>query len=65
MKINVAAVRADNTLETYQAANGIEGDQNTVAMHLLGDIVEWCETRNMDFDALLKDTSEMLREANL
>lgn len=55
--------RAARLLNRHRADTGLEGDPEIIATHLLGDLIEWCDANNIDFDLLVQNTREMLREA--
>lgn len=55
--------RAKLTLERHRAETGLEGDPEIIAMHLLGDLIEWCDANQIDFDLLVQNTREMLHNA--
>jgi len=55
--------RAAALLARHQADTGLEGDNEIILIHLLGDIIEWCDANHVDFDATVEETREMLRDA--
>ncbi|WP_166306412.1 hypothetical protein [Bradyrhizobium sp. 2S1] len=50
-------------LDRHRADTGLEGDQEIMLTHLLGDIIEWCDAHKVDFDLVVQSTREMLRDA--
>lgn len=55
--------RAQRVLDRHRGDTGLEGDQEIMLIHLLGDIIEWCDEHKVDFDATVESTREMLRAA--
>ncbi|UGY15221.1 hypothetical protein HAP48_0042970 [Bradyrhizobium septentrionale] len=55
--------RAQRVLDRHRADTGLEGDQEIMLTHLLGDIIEWCDAHKVDFDLVVQSTREMLRDA--
>jgi hypothetical protein len=56
--------RAAAILSRHRAETGLEGDNEIILMHLMGDIIEWCDANRVDFDATVEATREMLRDCS-
>lgn len=49
-------------LDSHRSRRGLERDPETVFIHLLADLIEWCDCEHVDLDASLSSAREMLRD---
>ncbi|WP_024516976.1 hypothetical protein [Bradyrhizobium sp. Tv2a-2] len=54
--------RASLLLHRHRQEAGLEGDDEIILIHLLGDLIEWCDAHRVDFDSTIESSREMLRD---
>ena len=59
----IAAIElAQLALDSHRSRRGLERDNETVLIHLLADLIEWCDANHVDLDATIGQAREMLRD---
>lgn len=64
MPMDNATKRAQFLIDRHRTETGLEGDDETILTHILGDIIEWCDEKRVDFDLQADAAREMLLESS-
>ena len=49
-----------NTIDEYRKV--YTGDDETILMQVIGDMLEWCDQKKIDFQGAVESAQEMLRD---
>ncbi len=62
MAFDNATKRAQFLIDRHRTETGLQGDAETILTHILGDLIEWCDAKRIDFDLQVEAAREMLLE---